>query len=599
MIKTNLENYLEFYSNLKNPGYAVLVTGEWGSGKTHQVLKAIPLEIQCHVSLFGLSKSEEVYSTVFAKMYPGKNFAKKLLEMTKDISGEVSGLTLGAGAIAGGLLSPLIKQTVDKDKIIIFDDLERCSIPNADILGVINQYVEHHQCRVIILAHDKKTHSDFIESKEKIIGHSIKITPQFDEAASCFFLQHHNLNNFSYIKPIILEAFKKTDCKSLRILKNLISDCSRLLYCLEPKHIKNKLAMRELFNSFCIINVEYRLGNINSEDIPDIPISYLKFLSLTKEIEKAPEELRLKKEKLITFLDKHFLDNLRVRTLGNDVLESIFTEGNYPKSEIINDLMNSKFFYDQIKHPAWLTIYNFDNLESKVVKDAIDEMFNDLKGLKILDIEDIMHTFYAAYMLSDIQEIDLTFNRLYDFQIDYINNLLEKDLLLPENLQYDPHGDNVYTRPRKGSYWKNDKYQHYMDMVIDHIKSSRKVSQQRRYPVYIADILSALESDINRFRILLIGDGEQAGLYANIDILKHIHPQDFLIHWLMQPTIKLDMVGSILLKRYSNAKHSILINEKLWLSELCVTIMFEAKNYKGIDKSRIERLIPYGTFSMF
>ena len=599
MIKTNLESYLEFYSTLRNPGYAVLVTGEWGSGKTHQVLKAIPLESQCHVSLFGLSKSEEVYSTVFAKMYPGKHFAKKLLEITKDVSSEVAGITLGAGAIAGGLISPLIKQTVDKDKIIIFDDLERCSIPNNDILGVINQYVEHHQCRVIILAHDKKTHGEFIASKEKIIGHTVKIVPQVEEAAASFFLHHRNLNNYNYIKPVILHAFTETDCKSLRILKSLISDCNRLLSCLEPMYIKNQPAMRELFIPFCIIDIEFRLGNIASEDISNIPSSYMSYLTLIREIEKAPQEIKDKKKNLTAFLNKYYVSHLRERILGNDLLELILTEGNYPRVEIIYALKTSRFFFDKIKRPAWLTIYNFDNLESEVVREAIDEMFEDLKNLRIIDIEDIMHSFCISYLLSDIKEIDTTFNEIYISQIGYINTLLANDLLIPEPLEYNPFADSIYTRPKKSSYWINDTYRDYVDMIIEHIKYSRKKSQEKKFPIYISDILSALESNLTRFRELLLGNGEQNGIYAQIDILKHISPQDFLIHWLMLPIGSRDLVSSVLVQRYNNAKYSILKNEKLWLSELCVSIMFEAREYEGIDKARIERLIPMGTLTMF
>ena len=599
MIKTNLENYLDFYLTLRNPGYAVLVTGEWGSGKTHQVLKAIPLESQCHVSLFGISKSEEVYSTVFAKMYPGKHFAKKLLEITKDISSEVAGFTLGAGAIAGGLISPMIKQTVDKDKVIIFDDLERCVMPNNDILGVINQYVEHHQCRVIILAHDKKTRTEFIESKEKIIGHTIKIVPQVDEAAAHFFRQHYNLNNYTYIHSIILHAFTLTDCKSLRILKSLISDCNRLLNCLEPMYIKNDAAMGQLFFTFCIVDVEFRWGNISSEDILNIPTSYMNYLTLLREIEKAPAEIKEKKEKLTDFLNKYYVNNLRERILGNDLLELIFTEGSYPNHEITNALKTSKFYFDKIKRPAWVTIYNFDSLDSKIVRKAIDEMFDDLKNLRITDIEDIMHSFCMSYLLSDIKEIDLTFNDLYESQVGYINNLLENDLLSPEPLEYNPFTDSIYTRPKKSSYWIKDSYQDYVDMIIEHIKYSRKRSQEKKHPIYIADILSALESNFTRFKELLLGNKEQAGLYANIDILKYISPQDFLIHWLMQPISNYDLISSVLVQRYKNASFSILKNEKLWLSELCVSIMLEAGEYEGIDKARIERLIPMGTFTMF
>jgi len=34
-IQTPLEGCLSHYIRLEKPGYAILVTGEWGSGKTH------------------------------------------------------------------------------------------------------------------------------------------------------------------------------------------------------------------------------------------------------------------------------------------------------------------------------------------------------------------------------------------------------------------------------------------------------------------------------------------------------------------------------------------------------------------------------------
>ncbi|ELY7487689.1 hypothetical protein SOJ85_000323 [Cronobacter turicensis] len=593
MTKTNLENYLDFYINLESPGYAVLITGEWGSGKTHQVLKAIPLDLQCHVSLFGISNPEEVYGSVFAKMYPGKSFAKKFLEMTKDISGEVSNITFGAGALVGGLISPLIKQTVDKGKVIIFDDLERCSIPNTDILGVINQYVEHHQCRVIIIAHDEKTHSDFISSKEKIIGHTIKVRPQIDDAAAHFFPLHYNINNFTYIKPVINAAFLKTDCKSLRILKNLISDCNRLLQCLEPSHIKNLEAMRELFNSFCIINIEYRLGNITSEDILKLPLTLVDYMTYERHTANLPPEEKEKNRKLTTFLSRFYIRELREGILGNDLLEKILSDGNYPKEEVRTAINKSKFFFMDNKHPAWLTIYNFDSFESDIVRSAIAELFDDFRNLRITDIKDIIHSFCISYMLSDINEIDESFDELYDAQIKYINNLLKNDLLPPEPLPYDPFSDTVYTRPGGSAYWIWESYRNHINSVIEHIKKSRKESQKNKHSLYIKEILSALENDPDHFKLLMLGDHSQAGLYSQIDILKNIPPQEFLIHWLMLPIQLQDKVTSILTERYRNARHNILINEKQWLIDLFIEVIIEARNYKGIDKSRIERLISW------
>lgn len=39
---THLTDYLSYFQTLKSPGYAVLVTGDWGVGKTHQVRQSIP-----------------------------------------------------------------------------------------------------------------------------------------------------------------------------------------------------------------------------------------------------------------------------------------------------------------------------------------------------------------------------------------------------------------------------------------------------------------------------------------------------------------------------------------------------------------------------
>lgn len=599
MFKTNLESYLDFYRTLNSPGFAVLVTGEWGSGKTYQVLKAIPTELQCHISLFGISNSQEIYSTVFAKMYPGKHFAKKLIEMTKDISSEVNGVTFGAGSLISSMITPLIKQTVDNSKIIIFDDLERCSMTNSEILGVINQYVEHHQCRVIILAHDKKTHTDFITTKEKIIGHTIKIDPQVDEAAASFFPKNYNLNNFTFLKPLIIDAFKETRCSSLRILKCVVNDCNRLLKCLEPIHIKNTSAMQALFNYFCIVNIEFRQGKLNVVDIEQMPKNYMEYLKIIKVKDNEDAHTQEKNKNLRAFYNKYNEAELRTNVIKNELLALILETGRYPKDEIVESLNISKFFVQHQKHPAWVTIINFDHLDSEIVRAAIQEMFNELQEYKINDIEDMMHTFCLSYLLSENKEIDQSFEDVYSNQIEYIDKLLNKGLLPPEELHYDPFSDNIYMRAKSYSYWIRDSYRPYVNKIIEHLKKSRKQSQVNKYPDYAKDILLALDTDIDYFKFLLLGNGTQAGIYSNIDILNFIPPEEFVIHWLMLPISSWGKIDGILLSRYSNAKHTILQNEKKWLYEVCLNLNFEAKLNKGIDRMRIERLFPYAVLDLF
>lgn len=597
MSKTNLENYLSYYQSLNSPGFAVLVVGEWGSGKTYQVLKAITPSLQCHVSLFGIDNAQEVYTTVFAKMYPGKNFAKKLIDLTKDVSVEIGGITSGAGSLIGNALGPLIKQTVDKDKIIIFDDLERCAIPNNDILGVINQYVEHHQCRVIIIAHDKKTHDNFITTKEKIVGHTIKVEPQIDDAAKHFFPQNYHINNYSFAKPIILDAFKKTECKSLRILKSVIGDCNRLIRCLEPTHIKNQPAMQALFNHFCIVNIEFRLGNLDASNLKIFPKSHLEYLAFKSKSEKASEEEQKKAHNIIKFISKYPTEDIRTPIIRNELLAIILETGSYPKKEIIDSVNISKYFFQNIKHPAWVTIINFDSLDSYVVRQAIEEMFDSFRNFEIIEIEDLMHSFCLTYMLSEINEVNMSFDDIYSFQCEYIKNLLDKGLLPPAPLLYDPFSDNIYRSARNYTYWIKDSYSGYVDEVVKTLKESRKESQIKKRPEYAKEILIALEKDVELFKSLIIGDGTISGKYSTIDILSQIPPEDFVIYWLTLPVDSWNRIADIFISRYSNGSLLHLLNgEKLWLREVNLCLIFEAKRNKGIDRARIERLFPHRVF---
>ena len=43
-----------------------------------------------------------------------------------------------------------------EDYVLIFDDLERCNVPPNIVLGYINKFVEHKNCKCIIVANQKE-----------------------------------------------------------------------------------------------------------------------------------------------------------------------------------------------------------------------------------------------------------------------------------------------------------------------------------------------------------------------------------------------------------------------------------------------------------
>ncbi|MGP9435421.1 hypothetical protein ACT3RR_08305 [Ewingella sp. AOP8-B2-18] len=593
MTNDALKDYLDYYIKLKNPGFAVLITGEWGAGKTYQVLKSIPKEIQCHISLFGISSTTEIYAGVFAKMFPGKSLIKKTAGMAKDSSAEVQGVTFGAGAIIGSVLDALIKEEVDNSKIIIFDDLERCNLTNKEILGAINKYVEHHMSRVIVLAHDDKTQEDFGSTKEKIIGHSIKVKPQIDEAANYFFSESPNLNNFIAVKDEIINAFKKSNCQSLRIFKHVIKDCVRLQKCLEIRHLKNFEAMKILFSNFTIMNVEYRSGKMTIDDIKDITEDYQMFIFNKSRIESGEMVLTEDQSRIIKIFLKYNEQELLNNIIDYVTIGNILESGYYPKEIIAQKLDSSIYFMIQKEAPAWLKILNFDYLEDEVVNDAIIELNHQFDRREITEIGEMLHMFYVLNLLTKNKILNESYDTLLIRIKEYIDDLLRDKTLTPSSLVPNIFDEDVYERSHNHSYWSSDEYEEHINEAIEYLKEKRNKALQFNYDNFKKEILDAMRNDIKKFQILFLGKGSDIGKYSQTDILNIIPIEDFIITWFLLPRAAWDKVRMTLNSRYRNAFTPILKNEKDWLYELCITLKFESLTQNGLDRYRIERLIPY------
>ncbi|ECH4369494.1 hypothetical protein FPS71_24880, partial [Salmonella enterica] len=121
-------------------------------------------------------------------------------------------VTLALGPLVGNIANALIKEKVDNSKTIVFDDLERCSINLEDLFGAINKYVEHHGCKVIVIAHDDKLNDELTDKKEKIFGQVIKVTPDIEGAFNQFISKSKAPIAFEAIKDIIYKSFLASEC---------------------------------------------------------------------------------------------------------------------------------------------------------------------------------------------------------------------------------------------------------------------------------------------------------------------------------------------------------------------------------------------------
>lgn len=186
MYSDEVESIITEY--LKNPKaeYAVMIDGDWGSGKTYflthslmRIMETIDIgkdkrRKYAYVSLYGVKTIDEVSKEIVFQCFGKKN--KKKIETADTVMETASNiLTASLGAVNIDLSK--IKETLAKinisNWIICFDDLERCCLPINEMLGYMNRLVEHNNCKVIVLANEKEigkiTLNNRLEEKYQVV----------------------------------------------------------------------------------------------------------------------------------------------------------------------------------------------------------------------------------------------------------------------------------------------------------------------------------------------------------------------------------------------------------------------------------------------
>ena len=203
---------LKNYCDINNPVGALMLSGEWGCGKTYLIkTKFIPLVKDTYVfvcvSLFGidsldtlrvevkkkwLEKASELDKLNGTKVSKVTDSYKKIFGTIKDILPEN---WQKKGEVVSSIMDlvnfvPISNRMFEKKVILVFDDLERTNISGADLLGCINDYCENQSFNTIIVANEEKIkHSSnnelsYCEIKEKIVQRVIPFVPDYGEVVS-------------------------------------------------------------------------------------------------------------------------------------------------------------------------------------------------------------------------------------------------------------------------------------------------------------------------------------------------------------------------------------------------------------------------------
>lgn len=381
----HIKKYLEYYKQLNSPGFAILLKGEWGCGKTYFIKKYFHLENEddnqdkgaIYISLYGVSNTSSIDSLIFQKLLPSwltskqarllGNIGKGLLKASLKI--DLNGDNKDDGTVS--LSIPDLKILEEfanlEDKILIFDDLERCKVEINDLLGYINYFVEHQALKVIIVADENKINGNIIQSsdinpydkiKEKIIGKRFTISASFDDAFSTFLessCKNDQAKNFlSQKRDFINSLFEVSESKNLRTLRSIVYDFERIYLCLPEKALINNDFLQDLLKSLTILSIESKLGNIPEDKIKKIVDIYKEYVfnaALSTHNEHQKAENKTTKEDFKYRQHFIFCDRLKYRYifsveyfLPNYLWWGEFFENGFIDDQILFDsFLNSKY----------------------------------------------------------------------------------------------------------------------------------------------------------------------------------------------------------------------------------------------------------------
>ena len=299
-----------------------------------------------------------------------------------------------------------------KDYILIFDDLERCSINIINLLGYINFFVEHQSYKVILIANEKelKKTKKYKTIKEKLIGKTFEFKTNSSLAYDSFLIELKNENRVKQNilekqKSNILELFEKSQSNNLRALRQTLLDFERFYDEVLVNHQAKEELIKDILYWFFLFSFEIRQGNSEILKLDEFREEYYSLVFNNEKKEEA------KKTKYKLFLNKYNLnDNFEVN-ISIHLWKEILLNSNIKKEDINLELKNSKYYFDE---PSWKKLIRFFDLEEDNFKTILEDVYIRFSKNEYKDYKQFK---FIASMLLYFQEeflFKIDFQKLFD-----------------------------------------------------------------------------------------------------------------------------------------------------------------------------------------
>lgn len=420
---------------------AILIDGAWGTGKTFFVKNKLIKELQedeklkrknisnytqkkiIYISLYGVASTVDITNEIYLKSINIENKDSKIYSLSTLGGKFLSDLMKNKGFDISKYLDDA-KNFIDiNNTILVFDDLERCKCNISDILGYINNFVEHRNMKVIIVVneeelgntsnekqklietikmsrskvnkellegfrknnnnqkqdenkdtieyHNANKMEQYLKIKEKLVGTTIKYKPNLIDGITVIIennIEDNKLKN-ALIKNIDLfvQISQEKEHVNLRTFQFFISKLNKLYLLIKnTKHLENEEVLNEIIKYTFLICIYYKKG---------IYVSQWKTDALYGEVALEPYTLE---DGMGNFFSEHIVKGFRF--IDDCVVYSKVCDLEVIDRTIqlfLDDLKISGYKNDPLNKLEYWYI-----LEDKDVEKYIDELYCWLKDKK-------------------------------------------------------------------------------------------------------------------------------------------------------------------------------------------------------------------------
>lgn len=585
----HIRDYLTYYTGLKTrPEYAVLIKGSWGCGKTWFITDFIDKQINnkfLYVSLYGMSSIEEIENEFFRQLHPilASKGMQVLGKLTKGVLKATIQLDLNNDGKSDGNVvvsipdENLLKQKIPEEKLLVFDDIERCAIPLPNLLGYINQLVEHSGFKVILIADEARIdeNQEYKRIKEKLIGKTLELEPELIPALQFFItqLQHEEAKLIiSENEALIAQIYIISKYNNLRILRHALLDFDRFYVALDAECKKRKSLVSHLLAYFLIYSFEFRSGNLDASKLGNAIKD--RFQGFGK---KASDQNQ------IDVLSKYFTleIDLEDSLLTQSSWIPLFTSGLIPSNDINETLSNTKYFKPNLP-PDWVRLLGYKNLTDPEFDSLLYEIKEKWNKKEYKDAGVVMHLTGVLIHLSEIGLFDESESQIINFAKQYFLDLKDNNHLpfnsavfggfFDQNICYNAE----FYSSEKASFREIKKY---LSQLINTVL-------QERYKRDAEELIKLMRDDTKKFMLSMIFSHHEDSKFYEIPILLEIDPVMFVnnaITLLETSPPQFQFLARLFCDRYSvDSFNRKLLSEVDWLSQ--VTNLLEEKKQERSGK---------------